>query len=111
MIRKSRAINGSSPPENLKRLRTVAAIFSPLSEPVRLQLLECLKGGSASVTELTVRTGLGQANVSKHLQILYREGLLSRTKKGTQAIYAISSPLVAQLCDLVCSRLDDASYY
>lgn len=48
-------------------LALVAERFKALAEPARLEILNCLRSREMTVTELVEETGLGQANVSKHL--------------------------------------------
>jgi DNA-binding transcriptional ArsR family regulator len=50
-------------------------------------------------------TGLGQANVSKHLQMLASLGFVGRRKEGLYAFYRLADEDVFQLCDLMCGRL------
>ena len=80
--------------------------FKALAEPARLQLLTALRRGERSVSDLVTETGLGQANVSKHLQQLTATGFLTRRKNGTFAYYALADDRVFQLCDLMCSRIE-----
>jgi len=80
--------------------------FKALGEPARLQLLAALRGGEHSVSDLVALTGLGQANVSKHLQLLCAAGFISRRKEGTFAYYALADADVFQLCDLMCGRIE-----
>lgn len=87
-------------------LLPVADYFKVLSEVTRLQVLCCLKSGAKNVSEIIEGTGLGQANVSKHLKILSQAGIVSRQPQGVSVYYEISDPLIFQLCDLVCSRLE-----
>ena len=94
------------PMEN-KSLDLIAERFRVLGDPVRLRLLHLLSGGEMSVGELVDASGAGQANVSKHLQILLRAGLLRRRKEGLSAFYQVGDPSVFQLCDLVCGRLSE----
>ena len=56
----------------------LAERFKALGESARLQLLLALRGGERSVSDLVESTGLGQANVSKHLQQLHQCGFLIR---------------------------------
>jgi DNA-binding transcriptional ArsR family regulator len=86
-------------------LNQVAEYFKVLSEVSRLQVLCCLKPGSKNVTQIIAETGLGQANVSKHLKILTQAGIVKRTPEGVSVIYEIADPILFQLCDLVCDRL------
>lgn len=80
--------------------------FKALGEPARLQLLSALRSGERSVTELVESTGLGQANVSKHLQQLCNAGFISRRKEGTFAYYALADGDVFSICDLMCGRIE-----
>ena len=83
----------------------VAEYFKVLSEVSRLQVLNCLRSGPMNVSEIVESTGLGQANVSKHLKTLTQAGILSRRPSGVSVYYEIADPLIFQLCDLVCDRV------
>ncbi|HEU4697868.1 MAG TPA: metalloregulator ArsR/SmtB family transcription factor [Gemmatimonadales bacterium] len=91
------------------QLALVAERFKVLAEPVRLQLLQALMAGERTVGELVEATGLSQANVSKHLQLLLAHELVARRKEGLFAYYSLADESVFQLCDLVCSRLERAT--
>ncbi len=84
----------------------VAARFRALGEPTRLRVLERLFRGPASVSEVLEHVGGTQANVSKHLSLLYAEGLVSRRKEGTRTVYAISDPTLKKICSLVCTEVE-----
>jgi DNA-binding transcriptional ArsR family regulator len=84
----------------------VAERFKALAEPARLQILNELRGGELTVGELVEATGLGQANVSKHLQLLHTMHFVSRRKDGLFVYYALADKTVFQLCDLMCGRLE-----
>jgi len=86
-------------------LAQVADYFKVLSELSRLQVLCSLKTGSKNVTEIMEATGLGQANVSKHLKILAQAGIVSRTPQGVSVYYKIVEPFIFELCELVGDRL------
>ena len=84
----------------------IAERFKALAEPARLQILSCLRGGELTVTELVEETEFGQANVSKHLQLLHTLGFVSRRKEGLFVYYALADKSVFQLCDVMCGRLE-----
>ncbi len=88
-----------------KALLPVAEYFKVLSEVSRLQVLCCLKTGTKNVTEIIETTGLGQANVSKHLKVLGQAGMVIRRPQGINVYYQISDPMIFELCELVCDRL------
>jgi len=87
-------------------LAGIADRFKALAEPTRLQLLQCLRAGDATVSDLVERTGLTQANVSKHLQLLLGLGFVARRKEGLYAIYTLADQDVFRLCDLMCGRME-----
>lgn len=86
-------------------LARVASYFRALAEPNRLRILNALRAGPRSVSEIVSATGCGQANVSKHLAQLLDAGLVKREPRGTMVIYEIAEPGVFQLCDLVCGNV------
>lgn len=86
-------------------LAYLAEFFKVLSEVSRLQIVCCLKSGPKNVTQIIEATGLGQANVSKHLKSLAQGGIVTRTQQGVSAYYEISNPVLFELCDLVCDSI------
>lgn len=87
-------------------LAQVADYFKVLSELSRLQVLCALKSGAKNVTEIIEETGLGQANVSKHLKILTQAGIVQRQPQGVSVYYQITDPMIFDLCELVCQSLE-----
>lgn len=83
----------------------IAERFRALGEPARLRLLDALRAGDKTATELIVETDIGQANVSKHMQVLYRAGLVVRRREGPFVRYAIADRRVYTLCDIMCDGL------
>ncbi len=86
-------------------LAQVAEYFKVLSEVSRLQVLCSLKHGAKNVSQIMAETGLGQANVSKHLKLLCQMGMVSRQPQGVSVYYQIADPLIFQLCELVSHNL------
>jgi DNA-binding transcriptional ArsR family regulator len=83
----------------------VAERFKALGEPARLRILSELRTGEATVSDLIDATGMGQANVSKHLQLLHTLGFVERRKEGLHVFYSLADKTVFQLCDMMCGRL------
>jgi len=86
-------------------LQLVAEFFKVLSESSRLQIVCRLRKGPKNVSEIIELTGLGQANVSKHLKILAQAGIVTREQQGVCVFYQIANPFVFDLCELVCNSL------
>ena len=83
----------------------MADFFKVLSEVSRLQIVCCLKTGAKNVTQIIEATGLGQANVSKHLKMLAQAGIVTRRQQGVNVYYEIANPLLFEVCELVCDSL------
>jgi ArsR family transcriptional regulator len=83
----------------------VAQRFKVLAEPARLAILNALREGEQSVSELMEATGLSQANLSKHLQLLHRSGFLDRRRDGVYIYYRLAGEDIFRLCDIMCERL------
>ena len=90
-------------------LEMVADRFKVLAEPTRLELLNALRDGEKTVTDLVQEARAGQANVSRHLAILYRQGIVERRKEGLFTYYRIADPLLFEICELVCRSLEAAT--
>jgi ArsR family transcriptional regulator len=59
------------------------------------------------VTAITESVESTQPNVSKHLKILQESGLVARRQEGNTVYYSISDPTVFDLCEVVCSSLQE----
>ncbi len=86
-------------------LEAVADRFKVLAEPARLAVLNALRGRPLSVTDLIDETGLNQANLSKHLQVLYAHGFVGRQRRGPYVYYSLADRSVFELCDIMCGQL------
>jgi DNA-binding transcriptional ArsR family regulator len=83
----------------------IAERFKAFAEPSRLQILHALRVREHTVTELVEETGMGQANLSKHLHHLLSCGIVVRRKEGLFAHYSLADRDVLKMCDLMCGRL------
>jgi len=86
-------------------LAQVATYFQALSEPTRLKILNLLRGGERNVGDIAELSGYTSANVSRHLTLLTKQGLVARESRGTSAYYRIADESVYALCDLVCDNI------
>ena len=91
---------------DITQLERVANLFRAFAESTRLAILQELKSGELSVSEIVERLTTSQANISKQLKLLHDAGIVHRRKQGTQVLYQISDPMVFDLCSLVCDKLN-----
>ena len=82
-------------------LEEMAAYFQALGEPTRLQILQWLGQGERNVGELAQLCGCSMANVSRHLALLTRHGLVLREMRGQSAYFRRADGSVEVLCDRV----------
>ena len=66
-----------------------ADFLRALSHPVRLQLIERLKSGEASVGALVRELGVEQSSLSRHLGILRELGVLEARQEKKNVYYAL----------------------
>jgi DNA-binding transcriptional ArsR family regulator len=83
----------------------IAQRFRLLAEPTRIKLLDAMRAGPATATELQAATGASQQNISKHLGMLVDSGLVQRVKEGNRARFSIADPTLLALCEQVCGSL------
>lgn len=88
-------------------LDVLADRFKALGEPARLRLLDTLRAGEKSVSELMEATGLHQANVSRHLRVLHDLGFVQRRRERAFVYYRLAGEDVFRLCDIMCERVDE----
>lgn len=88
---------GLSDSEQLAIIKT-AELFKALSTPARVSILSQLRKPS-SVTELVHLTGLSQPLVSQHLRILRGASLVSVTRHGREAVYAIADSHIGHVLE------------
>lgn len=84
---------------------SVARYFSVLGEPTRLRILHALCQEEKCVNDIIKVTGMAQANVSRHLGLMYQAGMLSRRRDGTQIFYRVADPMYVELCRTVSNQV------
>ena len=82
-----------------------AELFAVLATPMRLRVLSALCEREKSVNELLAEIDTTQPNLSQHLAVLYRTGVLAKRKEGTQVIYRVQSEKAVALCRSVCTQI------
>lgn len=79
---------------------TQADFFKALGHPTRLQIMEILRDGEKCVCEIVPALQLEQSNVSRHLAILKKEGILTSEKRGLKVVYSCKNGDTFKLLDL-----------
>ena len=87
--------------ETQKVFQQVANYFGLLADPTRLRILSCLCAEEHPVHDVVAKIGLTQANISRHLNILYRAGVVDRRREGSSVFYRVVDPNFVDICRMV----------
>jgi DNA-binding transcriptional ArsR family regulator len=89
----------------MKRQKTIyelqAEICKVLASPKRIEILNALKDGEKTVSELVEILGIPKANVSQHLAIMRHKGVLKTRRKGVNIYYSISQSKIIDACNMM----------
>jgi DNA-binding transcriptional ArsR family regulator len=91
-----------------EKLKLKAKFFRGFADSTRLAILESLRNGEKTVTEIVQETGQSQSNVSNHLSCLLECGLLKNRRDGKNIYYSIRNAKVEKLLkssDIVLSEV------
>ncbi len=83
-----------------------AELFGVLATPIRLRIIGALCSGEKNVSNLLNDINVSQPNMSRHLNVLYRTGVVTKRRSGVQVFYRISDDSVALVCKAVCSQVE-----
>ncbi len=94
-------------PQQIEIFKMQAEICKTLSDPKRLMIVHELREGELSVGQLGTRLELPQANVSQHLAILRKRGVVGTRREGTTVFYSLASCKIGEACDMVRNVLSE----
>lgn len=86
-------------------IEMIAQRFRVIGEPMRIKIMDQLRDGEMTVSELVEATGATQQNVSKHLGVLHQAGIVARQKDGNFVRYSIGDETMFAMCEVVCGGL------
>ncbi len=79
--------------------RFKADYLKALAHPVRIRVLEVLRGGEAAVGEVQAQVAADVANISQHLAVLRNAGIVTTQKSGLSVLYSVRDPEVFTVLD------------
>jgi DNA-binding transcriptional ArsR family regulator len=86
-----------------------AKLFRGFGDPSRLAILEALRNGPLTVSEIVQETGLSQSNASNHLACLRDCGLVVSEQNWRYVTYHLSDDRVGELLELAEALLADVA--
>lgn len=87
--------------------RLHATVCKALSEPKRILILDTLRSGERSVSEICEELGLSQTNASQHLSVLRSRGLVRSRRDAQWVYYSLVSPKITEAIDLLVEVMED----
>ncbi|MBI4632162.1 MAG: winged helix-turn-helix transcriptional regulator [Chloroflexi bacterium] len=78
-----------------------ASICQTLANPKRLEVIDLLRDGEKSVTEIVEAMEISQANLSQHLTVMRQKGIVVPRREGVNVYYRLSNPKIIKACDLM----------
>jgi len=90
----------------------LSVIFGALADPTRRAILARLADGDATVTELTAPFPISMPAISRHLKVLRRAGLISRSRSGQHLSSTLEAPALREAAEWMerYRRFWDASF-
>ncbi len=89
------------PDRGMEVFELQADVCLALANPRRLQILNLLKDGEASVGKMLGKIEINKANMSQHLSILKQKGLIVSRREGTAVYYRLVSPRITEACSIM----------
>jgi ArsR family transcriptional regulator len=80
--------------------RFKAEFFRALGHPARLRILELLRSGERSVSELQAELEIDSSSVSQQLAVMRAKNIVDTRRAGTSVFYSVRDPQVFQLLDV-----------
>lgn len=81
--------------------KMTAEVFKSLAHPARIKILKMLADQERCVCEIIPEVGIEQSNLSQHLGILKKQGIIDCRKEGTKVIYFVLYPSIFEVVGLV----------
>jgi DNA-binding transcriptional ArsR family regulator len=80
--------------ETQRLYKLKADVIAAAGHPIRLAVIDFLKDGEQCVCDIAEYVGAKRSNVSRHLGVLLKAGVISQRKDGLKMIYALRTPCV-----------------
>ena len=77
-----------------------AEFFKALASPLRIRIIDELRNGELSVTELRLRLSVEPTNISQQLAILRSKNIIVGRKQGSNIYYSCRDPAIFELLDV-----------
>jgi ArsR family transcriptional regulator len=92
-------------PDEKRLYKLKADLIAALGHPIRLAIVEYLRGGEQCVCDISDYVGAKRSNVSRHLAVLLQVGIVDCRKDGLRMIYSLRTPCLLKFLSCVTEAL------
>ncbi len=78
-----------------------ADICKALAHGIRIEVIDVLQDNELNFGEIATKTGVAKSSLSQHLSVMVEKGILAQRKEGLNSFFKLSTPKVAQACQLM----------
>lgn len=78
-----------------------AEIVKSIAHPLRIAILDFLRNGEQCVCDIAKHIGSERSNVSRHLSVMVKTGVLGSRKDGLKVIYELKTPCILEFFSCV----------
>ncbi len=72
-----------------------------LAHAIRIEIIDLLGESELGFSEIAEKTGVAQSSLSQHLSMMMEKGILTQRKEGLNTYFKLSTPKVAEACQLM----------
>jgi DNA-binding transcriptional ArsR family regulator len=87
--------------DDRQRYAIHAAVFAALANPTRHELMHHLCDAPRTPSELAELLDVSRPNVSQHLAVLQRDGLVKRSRQDGRVLWEVVDPRLSEACTLI----------
>ena len=87
--------------ETQRLYRLQAEVIQAAGHPIRLAIIDYLKDGEQCVCDIAEQVGAKRSNVSRHLTLMLKSGILDHRKDGLKAMYRLRTPCILKFLGCV----------
>ncbi len=82
-------------------LEMKSEIIQAAAHPIRLAIIEYLEGGEQCVCDIVLHVDAQRSNVSRHLALMLKAGVLECRKDGLKVFYQLKTPCILKFLSCV----------
>ena len=87
--------------EDKKLYRMKAEVIAAAGHEIRLAIIDFLKDGEQCVCDIAEHVAAQRSNVSRHLAVLLKAGIVQQRKEGLRMLYSLKTPCILNFMQCV----------